>query len=93
MRSSIRTCSVQRPQASRPQLASSGGNNGSVLQNRHVCRRSVILHAYVLQPSGAFAYAHPVAECCPRALVPSMCLAFPARPIPAVLMPTLYMHR
>ncbi len=87
MQSLIRTCSVQRPQASRGQLASSGGSPSRVLQNRHTCRRSVILHAYVLQPSGAFAHAHPFAECHPRAVVPSICLAcaLPARHVPSPL--------
>ena len=36
-----------------------GGSPSRVLQNRHICRRSVILDAYVLQPSGAFAQALP----------------------------------
>ena len=87
MRSSIRTCSVQRPQASRPQVASSGQTNSRVLQNRHISRRSVILHAYVLQPSGAFAHVHLFAECCLSAVIFSMCLAcaLPAQDVPSPL--------
>ena len=76
MRSSIRTSSVHRPQAIRAQLASCGGRPSRVLRTRHICRRSVILDAYVLQPSGAFAHAPPF--CCPRAV--SMC---PACALPA----------